>query len=154
MFGRERLPGRKGNTKMLKKRMMVIVAVTGFALAMLAGCQNNAQTGALIGSVAGAGIGQLAGRSTEATLIGAAIGGGGGYLIGNESDKKKEQARTDARFAAVQQDINSQLVNVTNSNGSIIQVKLTRSGTGWVGPRGEFYPTLPTQEQLRPVYGF
>jgi|SRR3989339_1323150 len=142
------------NMKMLKNRIIIMVVAEVFIAAMLAGCQNDAQTGALIGSVAGAGIGQLAGRSTEATLIGAAIGGGGGYLIGNERDKKKEQVRTDARFAAVQQDINSQLVNVTNSNGSIIQVRLMRSGTGWVGTRGEFYPTLPTEDQLRPVYGF
>jgi hypothetical protein len=124
--------------------------VWGLLLAVVAGCQNGAQNGALIGSLAGAGIGQLAGGDTEATLLGAAIGAGGGYLLGNEGDKAKQQRQ----MYAMRDDMNSQLVNVTNSNGSIIQVRLRRQGVGWVGTRGEYYPTLPTGEQLRPVYGF
>jgi hypothetical protein len=98
----------------------------------------------------GAGVGQLAGRHTESTLIGAAVGTGAGYIIGNENDK----AKTQARMYAMQDNINSQLVNVTNSNGSIVQVRLRREGIGWLGPRGEYYPALPNSEQLRPVYGF
>lgn len=127
----------------------MIVAVTCLSI-FLAGCANDAQTGTVVGTLAGAGIGQLAGRSTEATLIGAAVGAAGGYMIGNESDKQKSQAEV----AAVRRDMNSQIVNVTNSNGSIVQVRLQRHGVGWVGTRGEYYPTLPTENQLRPVYGF
>jgi hypothetical protein len=43
---------------------------------------------------------------------------------------------------------------ITNSNGSLTSVKLHRSGPGFVGPRGEYYPDMPTKEQLRIVYGF
>ena len=43
---------------------------------------------------------------------------------------------------------------ITNSNGSRTAVKLTRSGCGFIGPRGEWYPTMPTNHQLRVVYGF
>ncbi|UCG57360.1 MAG: hypothetical protein JSU70_21135 [Phycisphaerales bacterium] len=43
---------------------------------------------------------------------------------------------------------------ITNSNGSQTAVKLTRSGPGFTGPRGEWYPKMPTNEQLRIVYGF
>ena len=43
---------------------------------------------------------------------------------------------------------------VTNSNGSRITVKLTRDGSWYVGPRGEWYTSLPTNEQLRVAYGF
>ena len=43
---------------------------------------------------------------------------------------------------------------VTNSNGSRISVQLTRQGHWYVGPRGEVYAHLPTNEQLRVVYGF
>lgn len=43
---------------------------------------------------------------------------------------------------------------VTNSNGSRISVELVREGTYYVGPRGEYYDTIPTNEQLRVVYGF
>jgi len=43
---------------------------------------------------------------------------------------------------------------VRNSNGSQSPVKLTRSGPGYIGPRGEYYPEMPNNEQLRMVYGF
>jgi hypothetical protein len=43
---------------------------------------------------------------------------------------------------------------VTNTNGSRTAVKLTRSGPWYVGPRGEYYKTIPTNEQLRVIYGF
>ena len=55
---------------------------------------------------------------------------------------------------SLRQEINTVTVNVTNSNGSIIPAKLTRQGPGYVGPSGEYYDKLPTEEQLRPVYGF
>jgi hypothetical protein len=127
-----------------------LIWVIGCGLAFVIGCASDAQTGAVVGGLAGAGVGQLAGGHTEATLIGAAVGTGAGYLIGNESDKTKTQSR----MYAMQDDINSHLVNVANSNGSIVQVRVRRQGVGWVGPRGEYYSTLPSSEQLRPVYGF
>lgn len=43
---------------------------------------------------------------------------------------------------------------ITNSNGSKTSVKLTREGPWYVGPRGEYYTEMPTNEQLRVVYGF
>jgi hypothetical protein len=43
---------------------------------------------------------------------------------------------------------------INNSNGSQTSVTLTRSGPGYKGPRGEWYPQMPTQEQLSMVYGF
>lgn len=43
---------------------------------------------------------------------------------------------------------------ITNSNGSQTSVNLRRSGPGFVGPRNEWYPSMPTEEQLRIVYGF
>jgi hypothetical protein len=50
--------------------------------------------------------------------------------------------------------MNTETVNVTNSNGSISPVVMRRQGVGYVGPRGEFYNHLPTPEELKPVYGF
>jgi hypothetical protein len=46
------------------------------------------------------------------------------------------------------------IVWVTNSNGSKTSVRLTRDGSWFVGPRGEYYTEMPTNEQLRIVYGF
>jgi len=134
-----------------KNTIILISMLSGLSLLLVAaGCESDAQTGALIGTAAGAGIGQLAGRHTESTLIGAAVGGGIGYILGNEQDKQRSELET----AGLRHEMNSVTVHVTNSNGSIIAVKLQRSGPGYIGPRGEYYPTLPTEEQLRPVYGF
>jgi hypothetical protein len=57
------------------------------------GCATKKQSWALGGAGVGALIGQAAGGSTEATLIGAAVGTGVGYLIGNEKDKKEAKSR-------------------------------------------------------------
>lgn len=43
---------------------------------------------------------------------------------------------------------------ITNSNGSRIAIELTREGSYYQGPRGEYYTRMPTNEQLRVVYGF
>jgi hypothetical protein len=43
---------------------------------------------------------------------------------------------------------------ITNSNGSQTSVPLTRQGRGYLGPRGEYYDQMPTNEQLLVVYGF
>lgn len=43
---------------------------------------------------------------------------------------------------------------ITNSNGSQTSVSLQKSGPGFVGPRGEYYTNMPTEKQLRIVYGF
>ncbi len=135
----------------MKKKVLILVMVVSIsAIWLLGGCESGGQTGALLGSAAGAGIGALAGGDTKSTLIGAAIGGGAGYIFGSEQDKKKAAADREQ----IRQEMNIVVVNVTNSNGSIIQVRLTRDGVGYRGPRGEYYPTLPTEDQLRPVYGF
>jgi len=129
---------------------ILITVLIGLVLIFIAGCESDARTGAVLGSLAGAGIGQIAGRSTESTLIGAAVGGTAGYMLGNESDRKKTQAE----MAYLRQQTDYVTVNITNSNGSVSQVMLRKQGVGYVGTRGEYYNTLPTQDQLRPIYGF
>ncbi len=57
----------------------------------IGGCQTRTQTGTLAGAGIGAIAGQLIGGDSKATLIGAAIGTGAGYLIGNAQDKKAAQ---------------------------------------------------------------
>jgi len=119
-------------------------------IALTAGCENDAGNTALLGTAIGAGVGALAGGDTEGALIGGAVGGGAGYMIGNESDKKKTQSE----IASVRAQQDNVTVWITNSNGSQVPVKLRRDGPGYIGPRGERYPTLPTEAQLKPVYGF
>ncbi len=64
---------------------------------------------------------------------------------GDNSSKKNVQTQTQ---------VNITNVKVTNSNGSFILVPLRQEGPSWVGPKGEYYDKLPTDEQLRPLYGF
>ncbi|MHC4478874.1 MAG: glycine zipper domain-containing protein [Planctomycetota bacterium] len=136
---------------MVRKLVIILLATAlSVPMVMVGGCESDAQVGTAVGALAGAGIGQLAGGDTEATLIGAAVGGAAGYMLGNESDKQKAQAETEH----IRQEMDTVRVKVTNSNGSIIQVPLQKHGVGYLGTRGEYYPTLPTGDQLRPVYGF
>ena len=134
--------------KNVTKIMMALVV--SFGSVYLAGCEGEAQIGSALGALAGAGIGQLAGGDTEATLIGAAVGAGAGYMLGNETDKKATAAERDA----IRVNQNSTIVWITNSNGSQVPVRLAKNGPAYIGPRGELYNQLPTQDQLRPVYGF
>ena len=44
-------------------------------------------------------------------------------------------------------------VNIPNSKGGYTAVMLKRSGNGFVGPQGEYYPEHPTVDQLKVLYG-
>jgi len=129
---------------------ILIVAAVSFGSLFAAGCESDAQVGSAIGALAGAGIGQLAGGNTKSSLIGAAVGGAAGYMFGNEGDRNKAQAER----AYMRQEMRTVAVNITNSNGSISQVRLRRQGVGYVGTRGEYYHHLPSEDELRPIYGF
>ena len=129
---------------------LALLAVVTLTVTFIVGCETEAQNSALLGTAIGAGVGALAGGDTEGALTGAAIGGGVGYIAGNEADKK--QTRQEIENVRAEQ--NTLTVWITNSNGSKLPVKLTRSGPNFIGPRGETYPTMPTQEQLKMVYGF
>lgn len=133
-----------------KTTTAMIVAALSIIAVFIAGCESGGTTGAGLGALAGAGIGQLAGGDTESTLIGTAIGGGIGYLLGNEADKKQAQAQR----ASITNEMRYVTVNITNSNGSVSQVRLRKQGVGYVGTRGEYYNHLPSEEELRPIYGF
>ena len=44
-------------------------------------------------------------------------------------------------------------VNIPNSRGGYTSVTLRRSGNGYVGPQGEYYPNYPSVNQLKMMYG-
>lgn len=128
----------------------MVLAVFSLGVVFLAGCETDAQNTALLGTAIGAGVGALAGGDTEGALVGAAVGGGVGYVAGNESDK----AKTRAEIETVRAEQNIETIWITNSNGSKVPVRLRKEGPSYIGPRGEHYSSLPTEEQLRSVYGF
>ena len=44
-------------------------------------------------------------------------------------------------------------IYIAASDGSMIPVKLIANKDGFIGPRGELYRSMPTEKQLRMVYG-
>ncbi len=135
---------------MAKNVAIVLTAiVVNLSLMLVVGCESDAQTGTLLGSAAGAGIGALVGGDTKSTLIGAGLGGAVGYGLGNEGDKKKTRAEIDS----LRQQQNTVTVWITNSNGSKSPIVLRKSGPTYIGPQGETYTSMPTEEQLRQLYG-
>jgi len=75
------------------KNILIILALVVLCSSCLT---TKGQQGAAGGAAGGAILGQLIGRDTESTLIGAALGGLVGYIIGNEMDKydREQLSRT------------------------------------------------------------
>jgi hypothetical protein len=44
-------------------------------------------------------------------------------------------------------------VNIPDNKGGYAPVVLKKSGKGWVGPQGEYYPEFPKVSQLQTMYG-
>jgi hypothetical protein len=42
---------------------------------------------------------------------------------------------------------------ITKNDGSKTVIKLKKEGSEFVGPKGERYPKMPTEEQLKLIYG-
>jgi hypothetical protein len=113
------------------------------------GNPNSATKGGVIGSIGGALIGSISGHAGE----GAAIGAGVGLVGGLFKDHKDHEEKQAAENSAAEEAAMTRVVNVPNPNGSYTPVTLHLVSGGWQGPHGEIYPTLPTPEQLSPVYG-
>jgi hypothetical protein len=43
-------------------------------------------------------------------------------------------------------------VNIPNSQGGYIPVIIKKSGKGYIGPQGEYYPEFPKVAQLKALY--
>ena len=82
--------------KSSKMKSFVIYGICACFLLSLIGCQSNTGTGVLVG----AGLGQLIGGDTKATLIGAGIGAGAGYIIDKSKEKKAAQEKPVAQSYA------------------------------------------------------
>ena len=86
---------------------------------------------------------------TKLAVAGAALAASAVYGVINERDKNQTQAQ----LSEMRQEMKVLTVNITNSNGSISQVRLQKQGVGYVGPKGEYYDHLPIDTELRPAYG-
>jgi len=61
--------------------------------------------------------------------------------------------RVKGEVSSSQTNIQTTVIWIANDNGSQTPVELRQQGTGFVGPSNEYYSTMPTQEQLKAVYG-
>ncbi len=137
----------------VERESIVIVLVASMVLGLCGGCNegnsnmklspiySSALTGALIGGI----IGYQSDEAGEGAALGAAICGVGALL--HEIDHQhKHREREDECDKEV-------VVEIHNDNGSVTPVKLKRKDCAYIGPKGERYEELPTEEQLRPIYG-
>lgn len=100
--------------------------------------------GALIGGI----IGHQSDETGEGVAIGAAILGVGELL--RQTDRLAQKERENKHN---EKDVERIVINIHNSNGSITPVELWRDGSAYIGPKDERYEELPTEEQLKPIYG-
>jgi hypothetical protein len=133
-----------------RKCVIAITVLTGFLTGVFCGgCADMrwhpVYTSALGGALIGVIVGHQSGHEGEGAAIGAAICAAGALLEQTDSLAKKECKQTDKEEEIV--------VKITNSNGSITPVKLKKKGNIYIGPKGEQYNELPTEEQLKPLYG-
>jgi hypothetical protein len=141
------------------KSRLVAVGLTGLVLVMgcaspqaqqHAGALGYGATGAALGGIAGAMAGNnIRGLNTgEGAVAGAALGAIIGAAMGAQQDT------FNAKIGAVSEQATTTIINVKNSNGSYTPVLIRKVGTQYVGPRGEYYNALPTEDQLKTPYGF
>jgi hypothetical protein len=150
---------------------VIILKTAGVAMAglLMMGCAspqyqenpstfNQAAIGAALGAIAGGIIGNNshgAFGNGEGAVAGAAIGGLLGGAMGRQTDRSNAQmGRMNSQVNAANEAANTTIVNVKNSNGSYTPVTLRRVGNQYAGPRGEYYPAMPTEDQLKIAYGF
>ena len=86
----------------------------------------------------------------EGAAVGAALFGVGELLrqIDNNSGQQKQ-----GKYGNNDEIKEIYIIQVHNSNGSITPVELTKQGNIYIGPKGEQYEKLPTEEDLK-AYGF
>ena len=139
-----------------------IVALSALALSLTAGCAspeyqarqsevNSSVIGAALGGVLGGVLGNNLGDGRN-QVLGAALGSALGGWTGNQLGQGQDFTRR--RIESLEQAQNTVTINIHNTNGSYTPVALRKYANEYVGPRGEYYTTLPTEAQLKSVYGF
>ncbi len=150
--------------KKLNGKSRFLLALIALSLLINAGCgegmkwkpvYNSAIFGALIGGIAGY-------QSDEAgagVAIGASVFALGEIL--SQSDKlsnkgSNQQPTTGTASVGPSKSENikeTYIIEIHNDNGSITPIEIRKDGDRYVGPTGEHYDSLPTEEQLKPFYG-
>ena len=143
-----------------QKTSVVILLVVSLVLGLCgccSECQSDGDNGlklspiygaALGGALIGGIIGYQSDETGEGVAIGAAILGVGELLRQTDELARKERKHEDKDECEKQV-----VIEIHNSNGSVTPVELKKEGSIYIGPKGERYEQLPTEEQLKPIYG-
>ncbi len=109
--------------------------------------------GAIVGAMAGNNVKGI--NRGEGAIAGAALGALIGAAMGAQQDDMNQQmGAVNRHIDAVNETATTTIINVKNSNGSYTPVVIRKVGNQYVGPRGEYYGALPTEDQLKAPYGF
>jgi len=143
----------------MKARLFAAIFFVPAIAVYITGCtttQQGTATGAVAGGVLGAVAGNNLGDGSGDRDKGALIGAAAGAFLGNQIGQQKQRnQQLEQRINSVEQRGMQQTVWVVNSNGSKTPVVMKRAQGGmWIGPRGEYYSTMPSQDQLKKIYGF
>ena len=135
-----------------------VIAVLIVSSMLLGGCNEGLRWSDIYGaSLGGALVGGIVGYQSHEEGEGAAIGAaicGVGELLSQLDDHEDKDRDHDNDY---DDDDNGCkeifVIQVHNSNGSITPIEVEKKGDIFIGPKGEQYEQLPTEEQLKPVYG-
>ena len=129
----------------MKKQAFIKLTTTIIILSLcmsFCGCNENLRwhpvyEAALVGGLVGTIVGHQHDEDCAGAVVGAIIGGTGCFL--KQVDELKDEENV--------------TINVTNNEGKTIQVALKYKDGFYICPHGEHYNTLPSQEELRVVFG-
>jgi len=142
-----------------QNKPMTVTLILSLTLALCGGCNegnghmklhpiySSTLTGALIGGI----IGYQSDEAGEGAALGAAVFGVGSLL--HEMDHAQKHNNEWNSSAEKPECTERVIVDIHNDNGSITPVTLRKKGDSYFGPKGERYDELPTEEQLKPIYG-
>jgi len=138
------------------KNSVVIILIVSLALSLCGGCNGGGKPlklspiyqtalgGALIGGI----IGYQSDEAAAGAALGVAVFGVGELL--NQTDRMPHKEKEHKEKDEVVDEV---VIQISNDNGSLTPVVLKKKGSTYIGPNGEHYKELPTEEQLKPVYG-
>jgi hypothetical protein len=145
--------------KILIKKTVPVVLIASLVPALFGCCEEHRNDGGkplrlgpIYGSaITGAIIGGIVGHQSDEPGEGAAVGAalfGVGALLG-EIDRQHEKGEHKHEEECAEEVV----IQIRNDNGSTMPIVLKKKGGTYIGPNGEHYKELPTEEQLKPIYG-
>jgi len=142
-----------------QNRLVAVILILSLVLTVCGGCNEGngsiklspIYSSALMGALVGGIVGYQSDEPGEGAAVGAAIFGVGALLGEMDHAQKGNGQWTSTRENP--ECPKQVIVDIHNDNGSITPVKLKEEGGDYIGPKGERYEELPTEEQLKPIYG-